>query len=156
MAVKDGCEGKKIKSMRYRTYRKKHFDGARELTPFIDIVFILLIFFLLTATAPPEGLKLDLPQAGQGSTIKDQQKIWRLQLNEKGQLFLGKEAITLLEFEKRLVLLNQKTPVVLAADEKAPYGAFIELIDLLKTNNNAQLVLETKQKRDKTGSKDEQ
>jgi biopolymer transport protein ExbD len=106
---------------------------AFNLTPLIDIVFNIMIFFLLTAhfTLSAEREPVDLPSATQADD--DDQAIHRLVLtvDEGGSFRLGGSVVTAEQFEAALVAAHERSPdvqVQIRADKDVPYGAVEPLL----------------------------
>jgi biopolymer transport protein TolR len=64
------------------------------MTPFIDVMLVLLIIFMVTAPLMTAGVPLDLPKTGAGQLNVDQKPV-TISINDKAQIFLGETQITL-------------------------------------------------------------
>ena len=102
------------------------------LTPLIDVVFILLIFFLLTTTfRSTAGLDVDLPNASTAKSPTEKTQVI-LTLNQAGELFFNDK---LLALDEVIQNLKQKVPsqepifVILQADERVAHGEVVSLLD---------------------------
>ena len=105
------------------------------MTPLIDVVFILLIFFLLTTTfRNAAGLNVNLPTATTSESQSTKTQMM-LTINREGDLFLQdqklsqQQAITHL---KKLSETQRDTLVILQADEEVPHGKVVEVLDELR------------------------
>lgn len=104
-----------------------------DLTPLLDVIFIVLVFFLLTAQAPLLQRPLDLPQdrrdsAGAGAVDTQRQL---LELDASGLWRLDDQPLSLDELP--LALGQTERPALdLAIDRQAPLAAFLDLILLLQ------------------------
>jgi len=101
-----------------------------ELTPLIDVLFILIIFFVLTTSFVKSQLSIDLPYGG-GSPINDSPVV--ISVNSEGQFSVdGKETdrsrVPVLAEE---AYLEGKT-LLIAGDREAPYGLIATLLDELR------------------------
>ena len=105
-----------------------------EMLPLIDVVFLLLVFFIyaMLSTVVHRGLKVDLPVAG-SSTLEKNDYI-AITIDADNRLFLNKEPMEADGLAERvLALRNQDTvPVFIDGDQKADLGLAIELLDNLK------------------------
>ena len=105
------------------------------LTPLIDVVFILLIFFLLTTTfRSTTGLDIDLPNASTAKTPAENAQVI-LNLNQAGELFIGENQFTEAEVIQMLKKNEQPSEnlfIILQADERVSHGTVVNLLDLLR------------------------
>lgn len=114
------------------------FEGRRRtsnvpnLTPLIDIVFLLLIFFMLTSHfVRDEIIDIDLPEADSGEPLDEFKQI-EIVINENGNYSINEQLLTLEELETRLIdeLQNQKEKVVrIRGDENVDLGIAIGAFD---------------------------
>lgn len=100
------------------------------LAPMIDVVFLLLIFFMVSTTfvARP-GLKLNLPESE--STTKTPTERWVVSVERNGQLYLNDEKTELSKLRSRLNA--ERKPVVIRADEEVSHGIVVTVLDAVKT-----------------------
>ena len=114
------------------------FEGRRRtsnvpnLTPLIDIVFLLLAFFMLTSHfVRDEVLNIDLPEADSGAALDEPQQV-EVIINAAGEYSLNKQIVSLEVLQELLIveLKNQKEKVVrIRGDENVDLGAAIEVFD---------------------------
>lgn len=119
--------------------RKKRFDQTAEITSLIDIVFILLIFFLLTAVFLPQGVPLDLPEASQ--THEADTDSFLISIQKDGKILIGDEEASFENLKNQISNLDFKKSISISADQKADYGIFIKVIDLIKTHGDHPIIL---------------
>ncbi|HEY2902323.1 MAG TPA: biopolymer transporter ExbD [Polyangia bacterium] len=115
------------------------------IIPFVDIVLVLLIIFMLTsATIVRSSLKLELPKAASGGSRVETTlnlvytKDDKLQVN--GQPVASLAAASVLV--RQAAAANPKTQAVIAADKGVAYGRVVELIDLVKANGVTAFALD--------------
>ncbi len=104
---------------------------AIELTPLIDVVFLLLIFFMVSTTFKTEsGIKLKLPKAKTGGVATAVTPI-EVSLNQRHQIFIGKDKVEGSSLFKKLKELNAKNPrpLLIRADGKAQHKAVVFIMD---------------------------
>ena len=102
-----------------------------EMTPLIDIVFLLLIFFMVSTTFKSEsGIELKLPKAN-SKAVSTPLKIIEVSLNARHQLFVGKEKIAGARLRAKLKELspNGQRPLLIRADGKAQHKAVVFIMD---------------------------
>lgn len=112
-------------------------DLSINITPLIDIIFILLLFFILTATfdiRAERSIDINLPDAISGKMV-DVDKVFRVFVNDKNELLLNRSIVTFKEFENNLEALskeNKKIDIYLAADAKASHGTVVKILDAFR------------------------
>ncbi|MDC7239012.1 MAG: biopolymer transporter ExbD [Spirochaetales bacterium] len=107
-----------------------------DLTPLIDVVFQLVIFFMISSVfnvAP--GITLDLPESATSESVQITEL--RLTVQSADEIFVNKEACTLLTLEETLIAVveqdNMEEPVVvLDGNRDIPYQMMIEILDILR------------------------
>jgi biopolymer transport protein ExbD len=108
-------------------------EGAIDMSPLIDCVFILLIFFIVTTTFVEEtGVQVDKPQAA--SAVRLEKNSILLALTEKGEVVYGKREIGISGVQPLVKRMLQKEdiPVIIEADSAAPSGLLVRIIDEAK------------------------
>lgn len=132
--------------MRFRD-TKRDTNIIINITPLIDVVFILLIFFAVTTSfVTPTSIKMDLPKA-KGEAVEDKKNI-RVAVDSTGALFIDGESIKDDELESRLKTLKDIHPeatVIIEADEKAMHGKVVFVIDKAKSVDYAKFAIATKE-----------
>lgn len=117
--------------MRRRT--KKRSLATPDLTPLIDVVFLLLIFFMLVTTFDKySGFNLELPSSGIKSEIE--KKEYELIIDKNEKYFIKydnkSEEILIEEFSEKLRFIEE---ISISADKTLVYGAVVKIIGELKT-----------------------
>ncbi|BCX81110.1 biopolymer transport protein ExbD [Methylomarinovum caldicuralii] len=119
--------------MNFRTTRRERLELS--LTPMIDVVFLLLIFFMVTTTFERQAqLKLELPQA-KSAVQSPRQKPLEVVIDAAGHYYIGEHELvnTRLETLKRAMqrALQQgvRPVVVIVADKRTPHQAVIRVLD---------------------------
>ncbi len=115
--------------MRYRESKETVQD--LNISPLIDMVFILLIFFMVSTTFVKDmKLELDRPSASSSTTAST--KAVRLYIDNAGEVYLDGESIRAWVIQSRLRdLLKTKTQksVLVVTDENVPSGKLVEVVD---------------------------
>lgn len=114
------------------------------MTPLIDLTFLLLITFIITFPLIEQGIPVNLPR-GKAEDLVDRD-VRSITLNEKGEIFLDRRPIALeqLAVEMRtLAASNPKAPVLVRGDEKIPYGRMVELMRVLHEAKITRMALVT-------------
>ncbi len=113
-----------------------------DMTPLVDVVFLLLIFFLVTSVFKKDelALLLNLPSAQKGEKVLEKKEI-SIELSEKSVALNGIK-LNMVELESELAKVKEKKrPVVLRIDKHVQYERIIELFNILKTYKLNNLVL---------------
>lgn len=114
--------------------RKKREDIQVNLTPLIDVVFLLLIFFMVSTSFKKETkLTLELPEAS-GQPMEQQKDIIEISVNKNGDVFVNGQGLLNRQEETiqnalRKVPNAESLPIVINADKAAPYQAVISVMD---------------------------
>lgn len=123
---------------------KKRFDEINVI-PFIDIMLVLLVMVLTTATFIKQGvIPVDLPDAKTSAKeeIKNEVTVY---VNTKGEMFFEKEKISLDLLEKKLSTISKKQTVILKSDKESKFQDFVSVMDILKRLGHEQLYIVTKE-----------
>jgi biopolymer transport protein ExbD len=122
----------------------KRFDQINVI-PFIDIMLVLLVMVLTTATFIKQGvIPVELPEA-KASQKEEIKKEITVYVNAKGELFFEKDKVDAKELEARLSQISKKQTVVLRSDKKSEFQDFVTVMDILKRLKHEQLYIVTKE-----------
>ncbi|HCM84412.1 MAG TPA: biopolymer transporter ExbD [Alphaproteobacteria bacterium] len=116
------------------------------MTPFIDVVLVLLIIFMISAPMLSTGVKVDLPRAG-GAGLNDKKNPLEVRVT-RGQIYLQDQPIKLADLAARLTAIAEnkaETPVHLRADRTLPYEQVMQVISTVRGAGFAKLALVTEQ-----------
>ena len=107
-----------------------------DLTPLIDVVFLLLIFFMVSTTFVQDaaGLKVDLPRSDAQDVIRAEED-FSIRVGSDGSIQVGDEGVDLARLQERLVAAARKDPdtmVVLEADKDVDHGRVVQVLDLAR------------------------
>ena len=121
----------------------KRFDSINVI-PFIDIMLVLLVMVLTTATFIKQGvIPVELPKA-QSSEKQELKKEINIYVNAKGEIFFEKNKIDAKELENRLTKISKTQTVVLRSDKDSRFQDFVTVMDILKRLEHEQLYIVTK------------
>lgn len=121
----------------------KRFDSINVI-PFIDIMLVLLVMVLTTATFIKQGvIPVDLPKA-KATDKKDTKKEVTVYVNAKGEIFFGKEKVDLNVLERKLSKVEKTQTVILRSDKESKFQDFVSVMDILKRLEHEQLYIVTK------------
>ena len=123
---------------------QKPYDDIN-ITPMLDLAYVLLVIFIIMTTASVQGIKVNLPKASAAPSLaKPQTKA--ITIREDGQMFLDTYPVTMQELEERLRQLkavNPSFPVVIKGDAKVQYEKVVNVLDLMGRLDITQLGLVT-------------
>ncbi len=114
-----------------------------EMTPLVDVVFLLLIFFLLTTSYINPSMDLNLPEA-ETSLIDDYVDPYTIAIAQDGSLTINQEPAVLEDIGK----IPQGSDVLVLEDKAGPYGAFVGVLDALRKNGHTKISIVTDEKTD--------
>ena len=112
------------------------------VTPFVDVVLVLLIIFMVTAPFLQGGLEIDLPRvATRGLDVREGLIV---SVRTDGTVAVGNSVVPVARFEDALARAGAShRPVFLKADHGVPYGIIVELIARMRRSGVASLGLVT-------------
>jgi biopolymer transport protein ExbD len=119
-----------------------------DIAPLIDIVFLLLVFFMLTSTfLLPEAIELELPESKSASPTEITPII--VSLNQTGQLALNGESIALEQLQqaiKPLIVQNGDAAITLKSDAHTEVQLLLKVMDEIRAAGGTNVGLATMQK----------
>jgi biopolymer transport protein ExbD len=122
----------------------KPYDDIN-ITPMLDLAYVLLIIFIIMTTASVQGIKVDLPKASSSASLaKPQTKA--ITVSDSGQIYLDAYPVSMDELENRLRTIKATTPdvpIVLKGDSTVAYQKVMDVLDLLRRLDLSQVGLVT-------------
>ncbi len=103
------------------------------VTPFVDVVLVLLIIFMLTAPIIQSGIEVEVPKTRTVKEITEERIV--ISIDRQQKVFLGNAAVNINEIPTRLrehVLSPERQSIYIRADENVPFGAFATVMDAVK------------------------
>jgi biopolymer transport protein ExbD/biopolymer transport protein TolR len=114
------------------------------MVPFIDVVLVLLIIFMITAPILQSGIEVDVPKTKTVKEITEQRLVITVDKNQL--IYLGNDAVNIHQLGAKVQaqLKKPQDAVFLRCDEKVPFGVFASVIDALRQSgiNNISIVTE--------------
>lgn len=121
----------------------KKFDSINVI-PFIDIVLVLLVIVLTTATFVAKGMiPIDLSKTKSSTKLKKEDSLI-ITIKENNQIFFDKKNITQNEVLFNLKKYKTNTPIKINCDKNLKFEHFIFILNILKKNNYTNLAIVTK------------
>jgi len=124
----------------------KPYDDIN-ITPMLDLAYVLLVIFVIMTTATVQGMRVNLPKASPPRAQQQKSVTKAINVTEGGKLYLNGEAVSLAELEQRLLQQKAETPefpVVVRGDDEVQYQSVIDVLDLLARLNVTTVGLATK------------
>ncbi|HZZ90764.1 MAG TPA: biopolymer transporter ExbD [Caulobacteraceae bacterium] len=115
------------------------------ITPMLDLAYVLLVIFIIMTTASVQGIKVNLPKASASASLA-KPKTKAITINNQGQVFLDAYPVTLAELESRLrteKATSPDVPVVVKGDATVQYQKVMDVLDLLRRLDLNQVGLVT-------------
>lgn len=119
-----------IQTMRGRRGRKRRMIGEINITPFVDVVLVLLIIFMVAAPLLTVGVPVDLPKTEAKSLENDQEPL-SITILPDGKIFLQQDPILFEDLMPRINSLSQNQPdrrIFIRGDATADYGIVMQVM----------------------------
>jgi len=103
------------------------------ITPFVDVVLVLLVMFMVTAPILQSGIEVELPKTKTVKEISEERLV--ITIDKDQRVFLGNDPININEIADRLhekIRDPQGQSVFIRSDENVPFGAFATVMDAVK------------------------
>ncbi len=129
-------------------FRKDRRDAVTpDITPLVDVVFLLLIFFMLSTTfIVSPGIRVNLPQA-EAEAVRHERQDVRVKIDATGNLYLGDQRVSRDDLEARLQAAGRSdrdTLVIIEADEATAHRHVVEVMDRAKSVGLHRLAIATR------------
>ncbi len=102
------------------------------ITPMLDLAYVLLVIFIIMTTAVVQGIKVGLPKASAQPTLSEN-KTKAITITADGTIYLDTFPVSMQELENQLgqyKAANPNLPVIIKADATIPYQRVIDVLDL--------------------------
>ena len=115
------------------------------ITPMLDLAYVLLVIFIIMTTATVQGIKVNLPKASAQPSLAEN-KTKAITISADGTVYLDTFPVSMQELENMLrqyKAANPNLPVIIKADAAIPYQRVVDVLDLLGRLEITQLGLVT-------------
>ena len=115
------------------------------ITPMLDLAYVLLVIFIIMTTATVQGIKVNLPKASAQPSLAEN-KTKAITISADGTIYLDTFPVSMSELENMLrqyKAANPNLPVIIKADASIPYQHVVDVLDLLGRLEITQLGLVT-------------
>jgi biopolymer transport protein TolR len=120
----------------YRKRRKKLMSDIN-VVPYIDVMLVLLVIFMITAPLLSQGVKVDLPQAAARPVENQDRETLVVVVDREGNYYLDDRRISAGELGRKvkaILRLRPQTPVLIRGDRQADYGEVVKAMTLLQAS----------------------
>ncbi|MCI4644720.1 MAG: biopolymer transporter ExbD [Hyphomonadaceae bacterium] len=114
-----------------QTHQKRKPYDEINITPMVDLTFVLLVIFILMTTASVQGIKVNLPKASSAASLA-KPTTRAITVDSRGQIYLDTFPVTIEQLERELrtyKATNPEFPVVIKGDQVTQYGRIMEALD---------------------------
>ena len=117
------------------------------VTPLLDLAFVLLIIFIITTPLMESGVALDLPKASEHPTPPvDPKAIRTISVTRSGQIYLEQNMVTLPRLQQDLITFRETTPdaaVIVRADKGLPFQQVVDVYNVIQNAKIERMSLDT-------------
>lgn len=136
---------------RYRRYSKRQLKAEMNIVPYVDVMFVLLTIFMVTASVVNLGVDVDLPQAEVDSARPSEPEMLVLSIDDGGRFYLNMAADAqapltdeaLVDAARVALSARPELPVLVKADQSIDYGRVIRGMELLQQAGAPRVGLST-------------
>jgi biopolymer transport protein ExbD len=113
------------------------------VTPFVDVMLVLLVIFMVTAPMFSQGLPVSLPEAAAPALVSEKPLV--ISISKEQDIYLGDRAVGLENLKSALTReAGAKAPeVLLKSDQNVPYGLVVKVMSILKETGVEKLGIVT-------------
>ncbi|WP_243544590.1 protein TolR [Pseudodesulfovibrio tunisiensis] len=121
------------------------------VTPFVDVMLVLLIIFMVTAPLMTQGVEVDLPTTRTVRNLPQDSDHLVLTVKRDGRMFLDEYQVDFEELQDHLrrLVANQKKQLFLRADREVPYGTVVRVMGEIKGAGIDRLGIVAEQEKDR-------
>ena len=124
----------------------KPYDDIN-ITPMLDLAYVLLVIFILMCTATVQGIKANLPRGGASSSTPSKNKIQSIAISPENKIQLNGKDVTIQELQGQLAQAKAANPavqVVVKGESLTQYATVVQVLNTLATLGISQVGLATK------------
>ncbi|MCF7793666.1 MAG: biopolymer transporter ExbD [Candidatus Cloacimonetes bacterium] len=132
-----------------RLLEKKKRKVTINITSLIDVVLLLLIFFMLTTSFVEQpGMKLDLPETKSSQGEKSGKL--QISVNSDGSIFVNNEAVEMSDLESKIKTISEELEdksLLLKADKTVHHGIVVQIMDIARSLGLQKIIIASEQKK---------
>ena len=127
-------------------HKRRRLMAEINVVPYIDVMLVLLVIFMVTAPLLTQGVKVELPQTNAAALADQERETLVVTVDRRGQLFLDDRAIApgaLATKVAAILRLRPDTPIYVRGDRNVAYNEVVRTMALLQTAGAKQIGLVT-------------
>lgn len=127
-------------------HKRRRLMAEINVVPYIDVMLVLLVIFMVTAPLLTQGVKVELPQTNAAALADQERETLVVTVDRRGQLFLDDRAIApgaLANKVAAILRLRPETPIYVRGDRNVAYNEVVRTMALLQTAGAKQIGLVT-------------
>jgi biopolymer transport protein TolR len=135
-----------LNSMNNRMHKKNRVISQINVTPFVDVMLVLLIVFMITAPLLTVGVSVDLPKT-KASQLNSKGDPIIISIKKNGELYIQEREIDTLQLLPRLQAIssgNKNLRIYVRGDKDVPYGLVLDTIAKIKSSGFKKVALVAK------------
>ena len=135
-------------NLKSRINKKRPVISEINVTPFVDVMLVLLIIFMVTAPLLTAGVKVNLPESS-ANVLSEKTEPITISINKKGQIFLQNKKFSNEELISKLIELkksNKDLKIFIRGDKSLNYGKIISIMGEINKAGIKKVALITKLK----------
>jgi len=115
-------------------YKRGSYVAEINVTPFVDVMLVLLVIFMVTAPMMSEGLEVDLPKTRHVEVLPTENENMVMTVKRDGTIYLDEYQVPREELQEKLRLLvkEKNKSLFLQADREVPYGVVVDAMSGIK------------------------
>ena len=117
------------------------------ITPMLDLAYVLLVIFILMTTSTVQGVKASLPRGSNATKSNAEKKVKAITVDHSGKIYFDREEVTLTALEARLTeakAANPNVPVIIKGDSATQYENVTTVLGIVVKLGITQVGLATK------------
>ena len=129
-----------------KMYKKNRVISQINVTPFVDVMLVLLIVFMITAPLLTVGVSVDLPKT-KASHLNSKGDPIIISIKKNGELYIQEREINILQLLPRLKAIssgNKNLRIYVRGDKDVPYGLVLDTISKIKSSGFKKVALVAK------------
>ncbi|MDP3302202.1 MAG: biopolymer transporter ExbD [Sulfuricurvum sp.] len=128
-----------------RCRRKQHDADNLNLTPLIDVLFVLLIFFMVTTTFVKD-MKVDIDRPAAASAAVADVKVIRVYIDSSNEIYIDNQPIKLWAIQSKLrdlLRTSAEKSILVVSDSKIPVNSLIDVVDECRMSGAKEVAVST-------------